>query len=249
VPGRELPDRLPPAEVAFLAVPDPELARLAGEVARRLPTATAVVHLSGSLPLAVLEPASAGGHPTGSLHPFQSFPVQRGPAAFKGSLIGVDSADPELLALLERLAVDLGGRPRRVPDEQRALYHVAAVLASNLLIGLIATAATVLEAMDWSRDDALGALLPLLQGVVENIGSEGLEGALIGPIRRGDPATVSRHLAELESRGLEDPARVYRILARATLELALASGLDPAKGRQILEALTGPPAATGGETR
>ena len=85
--------------------------------------------------------------------------------------------------------------------------------------------------------------------MVENIGSQGLEGALIGPIRRGDPETVRRHLAELASRGMEDPARVYRILGKATLELALASGLDPAKGAEIDLALTGPPAATGGEPR
>lgn len=161
----------------------------------------------------------------------------------------MDSDDPALLTRLEGLARDLGGRPRRVPDDQRALYHVAAVLASNLVLGLIATAATVLEAIDWSREDAVAALQPLLAGVVENIATHGLEGALIGPIRRGDPDTVRRHLAELEAHGLEDPARVYRILGRATLELALASGLDPAKGSQILEALTGPPAATGGGTR
>jgi predicted short-subunit dehydrogenase-like oxidoreductase (DUF2520 family) len=249
VPGRDLPDRLPQAEVAFLAVPDPELPAVAGRMAPRLPPATALVHLSGSLPLSILEVAAAAGRAVGSFHPFQSFPVQRGPAAFRGALVGIDSADPALLARLERLALDIGGRPRRVPDRERALYHVAAVLASNLLIGLIATAATVLEAVDWTREEAVDALLPLLSGVVENIAAEGLEGALIGPIRRGDPETVRRHLAELESHGMEDPARVYRILGKATLELALASGLDPAKGEQIKQALTGPPAATGGDTR
>jgi len=235
--------------VAFLAVPDPELAAVAGRIAGRVPAATAVVHLSGSQPLGALQPATAAGHPVGSFHPFQSFPVERAPAAFRGALIGIDSADPALLTRLERLALDIGGRPRRVPDRERALYHVAAVLASNLLVGLISTSATVLEAAGWSRADAVDALLPLLFGVVENIGAEGLEGALIGPIRRGDPETVRRHLAELEAAGMEDPARVYRILGRATLELALAAGLDPAKGAEILLALTGSPAATGGEPR
>jgi hypothetical protein len=38
---------------------------------------------------------------------------------------------------------------------------------------------------------------------------------------------------------MEEAARVYRILAIATLELALATGLDPASGEQIREALTG----------
>jgi len=197
------------------------------------------VHTSGSLELAALAAARAAGHQTGSFHPFQSFPVARRPEAFAGSLIGVDAADEELAQRLFRLARDIGGHPRRVPDEQRALYHVAAVLGSNLVVGLAGTAASVLEALGWTEEEALGALVPLLSGVVDNLGREGLGGALIGPIRRGDAATVRRHLGELERRGLEDAARIYRIVGIATLELALATGLDRASGEQIREALTG----------
>ena len=75
--------------------------------------------------------------------------------------------------------------------------------------------------------------------MVDNLRTEGLGGALIGPIRRGDAATVRRHLTELQRRGLEEPTRVYRILGIATLELALVTGLDKASGEQIREALTG----------
>jgi predicted short-subunit dehydrogenase-like oxidoreductase (DUF2520 family) len=205
----------------------------------RLPAATALVHLSGALELAALAAARAAGHPTGSFHLFQSFPVVRPPEAFRGSLVGVDAADEELAERLFQLARDIGGRPRRVPDEQRALYHVAAVLSSNLLLGLVGTAAGALEAIGWTEDEALAALVPLLSGVIDNLAKEGLGGALIGPIRRGDPATIRRHLDELDRNGMEEAARVYRILATATLELALATGLDPASGEQIREALTG----------
>ena len=249
VPGRGGEEPPPGVELAFLAVPDPAVPAAAAELGRRLPAAVPLVHLSGSLPLAALAAAADSGHPTGSFHPYQSFPVERPPAAFRGSLVGVDSDDAGLRGRLEELARELGGRPRRVRDEERALYHVSAVLASNLFLGLVSTSAGVLESMGWTRDDALAAIRPLLAGVVENLGSAGLEGALIGPIRRGDPATVARHLAELDARGLEEAARVYRILGTATLELALASGLEPAVGKQIREALTGPPAATGGEAR
>ncbi len=225
--------------MAFLAVSDPAVPGAAAALGARLPPATAVVHLSGSLELAALAAARAAGHPTGSFHPFQSFPVVRPPQAFAGSLVGVDAADEELAERLFQLARDIGGRPRRVPDEQRALYHVAAVLSSNLVIGLAGTAAGVLESMGWTEGEALAALVPLMSGVIENLGTEGLGGALIGPIRRGDPATIRRHLDELDRHGLEEAARVYRILALATLELALATGLDPASGEQIREALTG----------
>src|SRR5205823_5589059 len=91
LPGRQPPEGLPAAEIAFLAVPDPEVARVAALLADRLPRASAVVHVSGSLPLTVLEPALAAGHETGSFHPLQSFPFERSPSAFVGSLIAVDS--------------------------------------------------------------------------------------------------------------------------------------------------------------
>jgi predicted short-subunit dehydrogenase-like oxidoreductase (DUF2520 family) len=220
-------------------VPDPAVADAAAAFGPRLPRATAIVHVSGSLGLAALASARAAGHPTGSFHPFQSFPVVRPPAAFAGSLVGVDAADEELAQQLFQLALDIGGHPRRVPDEQRALYHVAAVLSSNLVVGLAGTAATVLEQIGWTEAEALAALVPLMSGVIDNLAAEGLGGALIGPIRRGDAATVRRHLDELDRNGMEDAARVYRILAMATLELALATGLDPASGEEIRVALTG----------
>ncbi|HEY8680009.1 MAG TPA: DUF2520 domain-containing protein [Candidatus Dormibacteraeota bacterium] len=220
-------------------MPDPAVADAAAAFAARLPRATAIVHVSGSLGLGSLASARAAGHPTGSFHPFQSFPVVRPPAAFGGSLIGVDAVEDGLAEELFQLARDIGGHPRRVPDDQRALYHVAAVLSSNLVVGLAGTAAAVLESMGWTEAEALAALVPLMSGVIDNLASEGLGGALIGPIRRGDAATVRRHLDELDRNGMEDAARVYRILALATLELALATGLDPASGEDIRAALTG----------
>ena len=208
-------------------------------LARSLPPGARIVHVSGSLPLAALAEAREAGRVVGSFHPFQSFPFERPPAAFEGSLIGIDASDEALADRLFQLARDLGGVPRRVPDEQRALYHVAAVLGSNLLIGLLGRSAGILQSLGWTRQEALAALLPLVSGVVKNLAAEGLTGALIGPIRRGDPATVRRHLEELEKHGLEEAARVYRILGMATLELALEAGLEPAKGDEIKVALTG----------
>jgi predicted short-subunit dehydrogenase-like oxidoreductase (DUF2520 family) len=227
------------AEIAFLAVSDPAVVELAAALGARLPAATAIVHVSGSLPLGALAAARAAGHPTGSFHPFQSFPVVRPPRAFVGSMVGVDATEEELADRLFQLARDIGGHPRRVPDEQRALYHVAAVLSSNLVVGLVSTAAGVLQSMGWTEEDAMTAIVPLLSGVIDNLATQGLGGALIGPIRRGDAATIRRHLTELQRQGLEESTSVYRILGMATLELALATGLDKASGEQIKEALTG----------
>jgi predicted short-subunit dehydrogenase-like oxidoreductase (DUF2520 family) len=242
VAGREWRAGLPFGKGAriFLAVPDPAIANLAAELAELpLPEGSAVIHLSGALGLAPLKPVAEAGRDVGSLHPLQSFPVEREPEAFRGALVAVDASSPRLLGELMRLARALGARPRRVPPEERTLYHAAAVLASNYLVALSAQAAEVLGRAGWSREDALAALLPLMRGVTENLAVAGLPDALIGPIRRGDPETVARQLSELKATGGGIPVEVYRILGSAALELAREAGLEEETARRIEEALTG----------
>ena len=48
--------------------------------------------------------------------------------------VAVGADDDEGLFVVERLAEDLGSRPFRLPEEHRAIYHAAAVFASNYLV-------------------------------------------------------------------------------------------------------------------
>lgn len=221
--------------LVILAVPDQWIPAFAARLGRHLPEGAALVHLSGASTLEALVPAARRG----SLHPLQSFPSPKPPEHFHGITAAVDASDPELLAELEAVARRLGATPRRVTDAQRLLYHAAAVLAGNDLVALAATAVAVLESLGWEPEQALAALLPLQRGTLENLERDGLPDALIGPVRRGDHATVARQLAALRAApGLESPADVYRILGQKALDLARRAGLDEEAGRRISEALT-----------
>jgi len=240
---KSLPGRLRglgPGAIVLLSVPDPVVPELAAGIGAMegIDPGTAVVHLSGSLPLASLAAAAAAGHPVGSFHPFQSFPAERPPHAFRGSLVGVDASTVELAVILTGIARDLGARPRAVTDEQRSLYHAAAVLSGNFLVALADVSVKLLGKAGWSTEDALAAIIPLMRGTLENIEAEGAAASLIGPIRRGDPGTVHRHLAALESSGVAGSTEVYRVLGLAALALALEAGLEPVQGDWIREALT-----------
>jgi predicted short-subunit dehydrogenase-like oxidoreductase (DUF2520 family) len=231
--GREASAAQVPAKsLVFLAVPDPAVPALATRLAG---ADAALVHVSGALTLDALTPARRRG----AFHPFQSFPAERPPEHFRGALIGVDASDDELLDELRVLAARIGGRPRRVTDAERPLYHASAVFASNYVVALGHVAASVLEAAGWTREEALDAVLPLLSGVARNLQDLGLEAALIGPIRRGDPATLERHLQALANAGLDSEVGLYRKLGLAALDLAQKAGLEPEKAVQIKKALTG----------
>jgi len=227
----------PPDGIVFLAVPDAVIGEVAARFAATDPVpAVSFIHLSGALTLDVLAPLR--GHAVGSFHPLQSFPFPREPDAFRGIAIAVDASTPALLRKLQRLARELGARPRKVAADERVLYHAAAVYASNFVLAAFSEGVRQLMRIGWSEQDATRALLPLLDGVVENIRRRGVTRALTGPIRRGDADTVRRHLEAL------DRPDLYRILASIALEIAREAGLDPAAAKRVRRALTRDVAAT-----
>ena len=227
----------PPDGIVFLTVPDAVIGEVAARFSATDPApAVSFIHLSGALTLDVLAPLR--GHSVGSFHPLQSFPFPREPDAFRGIAIAVDASTPALLHKLQRLARELGARPRKVAADERVLYHAAAVYASNFVLAAFSEGVRQLMRIGWSEQDATRALLPLLDGVVANIRRKGVTRALTGPIRRGDADTVRRHLEAL------DRPDLYRILASIALEIAREAGLDPAAAERVRRALTRDVAAT-----
>jgi predicted short-subunit dehydrogenase-like oxidoreductase (DUF2520 family) len=236
----------------FLAVPDDAVPAVAEELAETgalIPQTVAFVHLSGALQLDALAPLRAR-HPVGSFHPLQSFPEPRPPSSFHGVVVGIDASTPQLLRRLARLARATGARPKRVDDSQRALYHAAAVFASNYVDALLGTAVDLLRAAGWSEKEAIAGLLPLTEGVLATVRERGPVWALTGPVRRGDVNTVERHLAALSEPAVESsphmvaPADQYRMLGFVALAIAREAGLEPAAVERVHRALTHQAAAT-----
>jgi len=240
-----------PGAIVFLTVPDGAVAHFAGEVAgvADLPVSVAFVHCSGALGLGALDPLRRG-HPVGSFHPLQSFPEPRAPEACRGSLVAVDASTQGLRKHLERLARDLGAKPRAVGDAQRVVYHAAAVFASNYLVALAGEAVELLQTIGWSEREAVAGLVPLMEGALAEVSRRGPTAALTGPVRRGDVETVVRHLealSRLDSRSARGRARksdLYRMLGRTALEIATRAGLEPAAAERVNRALTRDVAAT-----
>ena len=117
-------------------------------------------------------------------------------------------------------------------DEQRALYHSAAVLASNYLVTLAALV-----------QDAFGEIdpfIPLMEGTLANVRNLGTTRALTGPILRGDASTIERHIEALQDLA-PAVAPYYRTLGVATAEQLAASGrLQGENAHRIIEALRRP---------
>jgi predicted short-subunit dehydrogenase-like oxidoreductase (DUF2520 family) len=141
--------------------------------------------------------------------------VTRRSASFAGAGAAIDATTPRALALADDLARTLGMRAVRVAPEDRALYHAAASMASNFLVTLEAGA----EQLAANAGVPRSLLVPLVRATVENWAAVGPEGALTGPVARGDENTVRRQREAVAERA-PDLLELFDALVGATRSLA-----------------------------
>lgn len=224
--------RLRDADLVLLTVPDQTIADVAAQIAAAggWRVNQGVVHCSGAVELSALAPAHNVGACVGGFHPLQAFAtIEAAMAVLPGSFFALEG-EGELRVWLPALVETLDGTYQWLRPGARALYHAAAVFASNYLVTLFDVATHLMQEAGFEAEAAQEALLPLTGGTVRNLGTVGLPAALTGPIRRGDTGTVTRHLEALVR---HDPsvAQLYLHLARHTVPLA--RQLDPDCAQQI----------------
>jgi predicted short-subunit dehydrogenase-like oxidoreductase (DUF2520 family) len=226
------PSRLPEdTTLLILAVPDRVLGEVAYEMATMgpAPPRCAALHLSGALSTDALEPLHGVGYGVGSMHPLMAV---ADPWLAGERLTGIAFAltgEPLAVGAARRVVSALRGLPLIIPATQRPLYHAAAVLASNYLVGLTGAAVRILGEAGVDSEDAVRALIPLLRGTLDNIEQLGVHAALTGPIARGDVDTVRLHLARLSAADRV----LYCGLGLELLRLARAAGLDEQRAREL----------------
>jgi predicted short-subunit dehydrogenase-like oxidoreductase (DUF2520 family) len=197
--GREL--ETGHADLVVLAVPD----RAVAEVAAAISVGPWIAHTSGARTLEALDPHVRRF----SLHPLQTFVRHRGPEQLDGAWAAVAGENAEALAAGFRLADLLRLRPFELRDEDRLVYHAAAVMAQGFLVALHWAAAELFEEAGAPPE----ALLPLMQRTMDN------DFELTGPITRGDFETIERHLEVIrEQRPELEP--MYRALTEMTATVA-----------------------------
>ncbi len=223
------------ADVVVLGVPDDLIERTAEALAEHdaVRPDQSVVHLSGATSLDALSAALSAGAEILSVHPLQTFPdVEGAIARIPGSGIAVTALSEAGYALGERLATDVGGRPFRLTDEARPLYHAAAVFASNYLVAVTALGEELLRRAGVSDPGEL--LAPLQWATLDNVAAMGPAAALTGPAVRGDAGTVARNLEALSEHAPETiPA--YVVLADVALGLGERSGRLSTEAREAVE--------------
>ena len=209
------------ANLLLVTTPDTSIADVWDELARAARAGELslrdklVVHCSGAFASSVFAGARELGAHVCSAHPLYAvssrFDCWRelGRASF--TLEGDDWA-VDLMAGLLRAR---GNQVTRVAAGAKTRYHAAAVMASNLVVGLFDMAAGELVSCGFDRAEAEAALAPLFLGNAEHIAKDGVESSLTGPAVRGDHATIDAHLACLEGRDRQ----AYQLLTEQLVDI------------------------------
>ncbi len=198
-PVIDLKAPLPEVDLVLIVVSDDAIAGIAAS----LPSMDAVVaHTAGAKDLDVLSPHKRRG----VLWPIQSL-SHGAPVELRDVPLAVDGSDPGSLDLLLSVARNLSSSVVQLPPEKRQIVHLAAVLTSNFPVQLLR------EAQGLLRENKLPPqlLMPLWRSTATKVAAIGPDQAMTGPARRGDRATVNRHL-ELLPEGSE-LQRIYALLS------------------------------------
>lgn len=228
------------AEILFITTTDRAIGPVTTAIAHQggFHPGQTVIHMSGSLTTAVLEPARQAGARVLSLHPLQSCAdVDRAVANLPGSVFSLEG-DEEAVPLGRQLVNDLGGEYFIITPEAKPLYHAAACVASNYLVSLVDLSFRMMQAAGMEPHMVTRALAPLIEGTWGNIKEKGIPRALTGPIARGDGETLADHLRALAVK-VPELDEIYRALGRYTIDIAVRKGsIDAGQASELAEILT-----------
>jgi predicted short-subunit dehydrogenase-like oxidoreductase (DUF2520 family) len=227
------------AELVLLTVPDDVLPGLIDGLSATSSwqAGQLVVHTSGRYGTAIFD-ATAGHHVLGlALHPAMTFTgTSMDLVRLVDCCFGITASAP-LRPVAEALVVEMGAEPVWIEEQDRPMYHTGLSHGANHLVTLVAQAMQIVASAGVQEPQRL--IAPLLHAALDNALRLG-DGALTGPVARGDAGTVAAHLEQLNQQ-TPDIRPTYVALARATAERALASGrLTASDAEPLLDILAAP---------
>lgn len=194
------------------------------------------VHMSGALASTVLSPLKVFGCYIYSMHPLQAFAAVEKAVSDLSKTYFCLEGDEEKISVLESMLQTCGNEFFKLEPEQKLLYHSSACMLSNYLVTLVHNGLKIMEDIHIDSTTAFKAMLPLINGTVQNILELGTDKALTGPIARGDIKTVAEQLKAISTVS-EGQLSLYLCMAEETLKLASLSKLKDSPNIDKLENL------------
>jgi len=225
--------------IIFITTPDRVISQVCNEIAEGggIMKGDLVIHTSGSHSSDILNSAREKGAVVMSVHPLQTIPgPEAGIRNLPGSYFAVEGDEKGLSFVREMIKV-FEGHLVEIPTRMKPLYHASACVVSNYFVAVIRLGLKMMEQIGLDKEEALTALLPLIQGTMANIEKVGVPEGLTGPIARGDYSTIKDHLSVI-NKEMKDMAPLYGELGKFTVKVALEKGsINEEQADQLLNVL------------
>lgn len=191
-------------QLVIISVNDDAISDLADAMPE---TNAVVVHTSGTRPMDDLKKHEKRG----VFYPLQTFTDQHD-VNFRQVPICIEGVDESVTHLLKSCCVSWGALCYELNSSQRAMLHVAAVVANNFTNHLWGRSFDLLKEHEIEPD----ILFPLMMQTVEKAIHAHPHSIQTGPAARGDNQTIERHLDTLKSDA--NFRELYRLLTSSIQE-------------------------------
>lgn len=220
------------SDTLFITTPDGEIGHVWDCIAKDELENKIICHFSGSLSSCVFSGIEATGAVGCSIHPMFAFSDKfKSFEQFSTACITMEGQERAVQAM-KALFEGLGHQVFTVQAEDKILYHAAAALASNYMVGLFQTSLNLLGACGFTEEEGRRLLEPLVRNNVNAMLEKSTAEALTGPVERNDTQTIRAHLAALQGM---DAEAVYRSIGKELLEIAKKKNVD--RDYTVLETL------------
>lgn len=229
---KELKNLVEESDTIVISTPDDKILKVWNKIKNLSIKNKFICHLSGSLSSNIFSNISHYGAYGYSIHPI--FPISdkyNSYKSLKNAFITIEG-DRKYINEVKLFIESLGNKTKVLEKSDKTLYHLASVISSNLIIGLINISLNYLKEYGFTEKEAINALYPLIKENIEGINNKGVINSLTGPVERGDFNTINRHLLNIK----EEDKDIYISLSNKILSLALEKNKDRDYGkiREIL---------------
>src|SRR4051812_47910198 len=217
------------ADVIWICVTDDAIAPVARALAARGNVnwkGKIIFHASGALTSDELKPLKKPGAVIASTHFMQSFVPGSNPSLAVPFAVEGDKGAAQAAL---RIGKALGAQPFVIRKQSKVLYHAMGFFSSPLVIIALSLSESVGRKAGLDSKQIESVIRPMFSRTAENYLKKGSAGAFVGPINRGNIATVQKHLRDLKR--VPEAHAAYVAMGRAALKLL------PVKNRQQLEGL------------
>ncbi len=181
-----------------------------------------IFHTSGVLSSKIISKYFKNSKYSGSFQPIQTFNKHSRELKNKFNNIYIlIEGGTNYLEYAKQICRDIKCMPIIVNENQKRLFHITSVFASNYLIAYLEFICDNYLKKNYKSKMIFKIVKPLIISTIDNIDkSKEFYDALSGPIERGDINTINKHLEELKNLNTELYS-FYKFLGMRTINLAL----------------------------